>query len=67
MTLRSPTACLDVTIVDFDIPSASFGGFNSTLDVRYELKDAEGTLVYSERVSSGGSDDTGSSLGPVQR
>lgn len=58
---------LHVTILDFDIPKASFSGFDSTLETRYELKDASGRVVYSEQISSAGSDDTGSFLGPVRQ
>ncbi|MBL8326551.1 MAG: caspase family protein [Rubrivivax sp.] len=58
---------LRVTIAAFDIPKASFSGFDSTLETKYELKDAKGQVVYTEQISSAGSDDTGSALGPVRQ
>jgi hypothetical protein len=58
---------LSVSIEDFSIPKASFGGFNSTLDVRYELRDAAGTVVYAGLVQSAGADDTGSPVGVVRQ
>ena len=58
---------LSVSIEDFSIPRASFGGFNSTLHVRYELRDAAGSVVYEGLVRSAGADDTGSPLGPVRQ
>lgn len=58
---------LHVTIVDFDIPKASFSGFDSTLDTRYELRDAAGRVVFGEQISTGGSDDTGSFFGPLRQ
>lgn len=58
---------LSVSIEDFSIPQASFAGFNSTLDVRYELRDGAGRVVYAGLVQSAGADDTGSPLGPVRQ
>jgi uncharacterized caspase-like protein len=58
---------LAVSIESFSIPAASFAGFNSTLDVRYELRDAAGTVVYQDVVQSAGADDTGATLGPVRQ
>ncbi|MCB1692602.1 MAG: caspase family protein [Pseudomonadales bacterium] len=58
---------LSVRILDFSIPKASFSGFDSTLDVRYELKDSDGNVVYADEVSSAGRDDSGSFLGPVRQ
>lgn len=58
---------LSVSIEGFSIPHASFAGFNSTLDVRYELRDATGSVVYQGLVQSAGADDTGSGLGPVRQ
>lgn len=58
---------LRINIIDFAIPKSSFSGFNSTLATRYELRDADGKVVYSEEISSGGSDDTGAGLGPVRQ
>jgi uncharacterized caspase-like protein len=58
---------LSASIEDFAIPHASFAGFNSTLNVRYELRDAAGKVVYEGLVQSAGADDTGSPLGPVRQ
>lgn len=58
---------LKVTIKEFDIPRVSFGGFESTLETRYELRDAQGQLIYTERIASTGADDTRSFFGPTRQ
>jgi hypothetical protein len=58
---------LQVTIKEFDIPRLSFGGFDSTLETLYELRDAQGQLIYTERIASVGADDTGSFFGPLRQ
>ena len=58
---------LDIAINDFTIPRADLGGFASTLNVRYILKDGDGNEVLNREIISGGMDDTGSQLGPVRQ
>lgn len=58
---------LKVTIADFNIPQSSFGGFDSTLSVDYQMLDSDGKQVFSGTIDSSGSDDTGAFLGPARQ
>ncbi len=54
------------TVLASSIPGASFGGFPSSLTIRYTARSSAGTTLLDETVTSSGQDDTGSFLGDTR-